>query len=120
MLPDWRSDRVDPWDAYAFKNVVSIIKNFGPKNVFQKDLALKNWGKKTKLGQKTCDSKTIWIKRSLVQKIFGSKGVQSKRNVGQQKLRPPKIWSNKFGQKRISNSWDIANMYECYVFYHLW
>ena len=46
---------------------------------------------------------SIWVKRSLVQKeIFAQKNYGSQ-NIG----------SKTFGQNRVSNSWDIADLCKC-------
>ena len=61
------------------------------------------------------DKKGFGSKRNLGLKKFGPK------KCGLQKLRPPKIGSKKFGQNRVSKSWDNADMDKyCQDIYIAW
>ena len=95
-----------------------LFKKLGPKHFSQKYRVQKFFGTTNFVVQQIfCIKKVknvryknffsqrnIWVKRRLFFKI----------NVGQQKLRPQKIWSNNFGQNWVSNSWDYADMDKCW------
>ena len=95
-----------------------LFKKLGPKHFSQKYCVQKFFGTTNFVVQQIfCIKKVknvryknffsqrnIWVKRRLFFKI----------NVGQQKLRPQKIWSNNFGQNWVSNSWDYADMDKCW------
>ena len=95
-----------------------FFKKLGPKHFSQKYRVQKFFGTTNFVVQQIfCIKKVknvryknffsqrnIWVKRRLFFKI----------NVGQQKLRPQKIWSNNFGQNWVSNSWDYADMDKCW------
>ena len=94
-----------------------LFKKLGPKHFSQKYRVQKFFGTTNFVVQQIfCIKKVknvryknffsqrnIWVKRRLFFKI----------NVGQQKLRPQKIWSKNFGQNWVSNSWDYADMDKC-------
>ena len=116
-------------------------KDLGSKKVRSKTFLVKKiWPGKSrpkyfwspKLGPKFCVTK-IWVRKYLVQKIFGAKKVFFKKNFGPQKIRPKKlgpkifvkigsvtpeimlIWTNVAGtlhfmNKCHPNSWNLLKM----------
>ena len=76
--------------------VVFVTKESQPKQISSKKI----W---ECLGQK---SKNIWV-----QKSFCPKTIWVKKKFRPKKCRSTIIWSQKFGQNRVSNSWDITAKY---------